>query len=620
MYVLFTLLAILMYIKMKKRYSLRKNKYFIISFLLFLLPTCLHAQFSLVLDSIQKLDTPLEKIRYVFGYVEDFTIRDSRSHLALLYNELATIARTQKDAVFSEYLEYRREHHLLTRELDSYGKIDITEQQVEKHLKANKLLFAGYDYHFLAQENFMLQRYGYAFENYFSAYELFEKIGFENTPHIDQFLHDFALSNYFFKNYEEVIRLMSISMKYPPCSQIHHIQRYNNIGLSYQKLGFRDSALFYIGKANELSLQYNNVDWQGICAGNIGNIFYGEKDYAKALPYFKQAYSLALNSIHEPIKVSCFLNVAKTLLQIDSIVQCNEYIQLAEHSLNNLIGKRRYGETQELESLKKSFFEVQSLYFMKQNQFEKAYQYKDSFALAQSHLDEQYNAAIVKMTSDKLTIQSAKLALIEKQKQKERQKLIYIILIIFIFCTGVTGYIYMYKLKEKKKFEAEKLLSLNKIIQIEKHQIETDLENAKNDLFSFKQKIAEQNKLIEHFENAPQPTKKEDDSQLNNRNNFLENLKNIRILTDADWINFQKNFELVYPVLSATIARFVPIFTIAEKRYIMLVKLGFSNKEMATALGVSEGAMRITWKRVREKLNIEAHETPTELIQKLENM
>src|SRR5690606_2436636 len=114
-----------------------------------------------------------------------------------------------------------------------------------------EMLYAGYCHHFLAQQHFWLQEYGYAFENYFAAYEIFEDLGFQNVPTISKFLHDFALSRYYFKDYNDVIRLMRISIKHTPYNSNHHIQLYNNLGSAYSKLQIRDSAMFYFNKTKE---------------------------------------------------------------------------------------------------------------------------------------------------------------------------------------------------------------------------------------------------------------------------------------------------------------------------------------------------------------------------------
>ena len=54
-------------------------------------------------------------------------------------------------------------------------------------------------------------------------------------------------------------------------------------------------------------------------------------------------------------------------------------------------------------------------------------------------------------------------------------------------------------------------------------------------------------------------------------------------------------------------------------RYLMLIKLHFSHKEMARALGVSDAAIRVTWSRVRKKLNGTLEDTPSSLIEKIMN-
>jgi DNA-binding CsgD family transcriptional regulator len=48
-----------------------------------------------------------------------------------------------------------------------------------------------------------------------------------------------------------------------------------------------------------------------------------------------------------------------------------------------------------------------------------------------------------------------------------------------------------------------------------------------------------------------------------------------------------------------------------------LAKLNFSNKEMSAALGVTPQAIRVTWHRLRKKLDLSEEETIEELVNRV---
>lgn len=100
-------------------------------------------------------------------------------------------------------------------------------------------------------------------------------------------------------------------------------------------------------------------------------------------------------------------------------------------------------------------------------------------------------------------------------------------------------------------------------------------------------------------------------------NQTLNNLKMVKILTDEDWYEFQYNFEASFPDFTSVVKSQTPALTVSEVRYLMLVKLQLNNKEMARALGVSEAAIRVTWSRIRKKLNGGSEDTPLDLIERI---
>jgi len=307
-----------------------------------------------------------------------------------------------------------------------------------------------------------MQDYELASENYFLAYDIFKKIGFENVPIISKFLHDFALFHYYFKNYKEVIKLMQISAKYPPYNNNHHIQLYNNLAVSYSNLGEKKVALFYFEKTRAIAKNYNDKTWEGIASGNIGDIFYKEKKYPEALKQYKNQYDILIKSPFDPIRISSYNNFAKVYLALDSIDKTKKFLGFAETDLNNLRKNKSYGDDQQLESLKRNYFDLKSQYLIRNNNFQEAIKYKDSLANAQYSLDSKYNSSVIKMSSDKLLIQKKELELSRKEEKEAKLQFFFTFIILIFFLGGGIGYFYMYKSRQKKKQQNEKALNYSR--------------------------------------------------------------------------------------------------------------------------------------------------------------
>lgn len=523
----------------------------------------------------------------------------------------------KKDKLLLGQLFFIREMWKQTDGLKDREQIDVLLNMADSFKANNQLLYAGQCHHFIAKNYFHLNEYGLAFENYFEAYDIFESIGFENVPNISKFLHDFALSRYFFKDYNEVIRLMHISMKHPPYNSNHHIQLYNNLGVSYSKLGQRDSAIFYFEKTKELGKKYNSKAWEGITLGNIGNIFFRERDYNTALQNYKQQYEVLKDSPFDPIRIFSYLNVAKAYLKLDSISKTEKFLKLAERDYNNLRKNKSYGDDQQLQASRKDYFEIKSDYFLKAKRFPEAIVYKDSLVIAQKKIDSIYNSAIIKMSADKLVVKNKELKLSEKEREKTHQQLFYITLISVILIVGGVIYVYMYLSRLKKKRQSERLIAQNRIAILEKQKAEKELRQAKSEIDHFVSKISEHNYIVSKLEEDLNKLKNLENREKQQVNQTLNNLKMVKILTDEDWYEFQYNFEASFPDFTSVVKSQIPALAVSEVRYLMLVKLQLNNKEMARALGVSEAAIRVTWSRIRKKLNGGSEDTPLDLIERI---
>src|SRR5699024_12021776 len=72
-----------------------------------------------------------------------------------------------------------------------------------------------------------------------------------------------------------------------------------------------------------------------------------------------------------------------------------------------------------------------------------------------------------------------------------------------------------------------------------------------------------------------------------NNKTVLSELRSQNILTQEDWNQFQDNFNQVYPDFIRNLRAVRPRPTKAEIRCLCMMKLDFSNNDMALASGVS---------------------------------
>ena len=84
-----------------------------------------------------------------------------------------------------------------------------------------------------------------------------------------------------------------------------------------------------------------------------------------------------------------------------------------------------------------------------------------------------------------------------------------------------------------------------------------------------------------------------------------ELLDNIDQKTREDnWGHFEMAFQNVYPDFSKNITRKFPILTPGELRHCILIRLGMSNKDMASVLYQSPNSIKVNRSRIRKKLGI----------------
>ncbi|MCB0665116.1 MAG: tetratricopeptide repeat protein [Saprospiraceae bacterium] len=95
---------------------------------------------------------------------------------------------------------------------------------------------------------------------------------------------------------------------------------------------------------------------------------------------------------------------------------------------------------------------------------------------------------------------------------------------------------------------------------------------------------------------------------------LMENIYDVRILTDMDWLEFKGAFEKVYPNFIQKLRHRYPILSEGDERLSLLIKLSLSSKEIAAILGISKDSVKKSRQRLRKKMDLEKED---DLLQKI---
>lgn len=257
--------------------------------------------------------------------------------------------------------------------------------------------------------------------------------------------------------------------------------------------------------------------------------------------------------------------------------------------------------------------------YEKLGDFKSAYEIEQRLkSMTESMLGQEIKAELARVeTQHYFEAKEAEIQAIHQKKQS-KLRLQYSIAISLFVILAITGFLLYYFTKMKKKKEKEVYLAKEKIMKLEKDKMETELKKAKMEMQFFIENLNEKNSLIDEISAELNKLQNTLDYEKQGMQTKLIEIKNSVILTDDDWKTFLQRFEIIYPDFIPYIKSEYPKITNAELRYLMLLKIGLSNKDMADTLGVSLNTIHVTWKRLREKLGISKEEAPQNLLKYLE--
>ncbi|MGZ3872751.1 MAG: hypothetical protein ACXVJD_07525 [Mucilaginibacter sp.] len=370
-------------------------------------------------------------------------------------------------------------------------------------------------------------------------------------------------------------------------------QGYNTLGLNYQKLGMLDSSDYYLKKCYDWAIANHNIDWQGIANDGLGTNLYLRGKYNQAIPLLRQNADLATKRKDWWSACGSLLVLADIDLKINNLARASSRVKLARQYIADAHLPLRADKLPML-------YPVLAKLYAAEGNGKRSQLYIDSTAIIKDSINRKTRDVHLLRMQQRMEIMQQndqmKNAMAEASAKKLERNLL-IALITAVISLSVSIY-----LQQHRKHRQDRQLK-----EIRLKQQEDELASAKEQLQELLQSMSEKNRLIAAFDKHVNQ---------NDRETFDE-LRKTSILTEHDWDRFKFLFEKVHPAYFDALNKKMPGISKAEVRFMALAKLKLNNKEMAAMLAVSPESLRVTWHRLRKKMQLPNNTSVDDLVESI---
>lgn len=426
--------------------------------------------------------------------------------------------------------------------------------------------------------------YELSFEYYLKLDRLLAQTSVRDFPNMVEYYCLIAERYYFFQDYGTAIKFLKKAIIAAPVNAFNWKAIWsakNTLGLTYQKLNQLDSSDFYFHQAIQSPFIKPGAIHYTIVEGNLGENQYLKGNYRQAIPLLCADLKNAVATKDWGLASGSATVLAAVYTRL----------KLWDSAWNLLQQSRQYIDSapavQHTRRLAK-WYPVISNWYLDQTNLLMANRYQDSTIIMNERLSKEFNALQLARAQQKID-KEREIAAAETLKESEarRNRQIIVLSAMLVLLIASAGILYIKQRKKHRSRQQAHQAALNATV----HELHT----AREHLSSSALEIAAKNKQIEELQT----------SEVALHQNELTTLQQFTILTEEDWINFRKAFEKLYPGYLGRLKQAAPMLTPAEIRFLALCRLGLSHKEMAAALGISSQSMRVTWHRIRKKINID---------------
>jgi len=375
----------------------------------------------------------------------------------------------------------------------------------------------------------------------------------------------------------------------------------NGIGNYFRYKNKKDTALIFYSRALEL---FNKIFYFKGIAGinnNIANFNFSEGNYSIALAHYLKSYKIAKSNNFIEDQKLYLINIGASyykLDQKDSAIFCfTEVINDSTQKMTLPI-LRAYNELYKV--YKKNNNYKKSLYYLELHE-----------SLSDSIFNKTLEEEIAKIkVASEISNKETELILMNKQKELDAShitKQFYLILLLGLLLLFLITFSYhFYRRKEFQAVQlsdkiAEEVLN-NKLKIIENELLKEKNEKKSREILSIEILNTHKNdtflniqKLVNQYKSDKKDTILHEIYHQIKNNNRIQN----------DWEAFKLHFEEVHPVFFDKLKEKYPDLTQNNLKLCAYIKIGFSNKEIASLLNVDSYSVKRAKIRLKKKMNID---------------
>jgi hypothetical protein len=432
---------------------------------------------------------------------------------------------------------------------------------------------------------------GAALSYHILADEIMNRLQPDETPRsLEGLKHDLMIHLYEIGDYHRAKEIMenAAGMDLHPLYQLLYADLHSQLWLAYQQY---DSSAHYIHQArNILDQDTSGIDrgWYGILEGNLAKIQYDQKFYAEAIPGFERAIAITNASRIYDVTASFGLMLANCYFQVDDIEKVRALMPLIRQAVYRqrkdvnfidlykwelVIGDTDYTPKRSLQLF--DSLDIRKLSLAKQNDRNllTKYEMEAEMTKYQARQDSMYAKIKRQLWLRNLLWAALGFALL---------------IALFIFSKG----------NKRIRLEQQRSSTLQQ-------QSEQELSASREQLLHFANSLQEKSRQIELLES---------NASMHDQHEALDHLRQSTILTEEDWGRFKVLFERAQPGFFTRLNERFANLTPGEMRFLALVKLSFTTREMASILGVSPVSVRSIRSRLLKKLDLSESENIEQLV------
>lgn len=383
---------------------------------------------------------------------------------------------------------------------------------------------------------------------------------------------------------------MAIEVKKKTIGVYNDKKQVEKMAMTYREIGW----LFWSQKIPDSAFKYLNISMEIFQAiDDLDQIIYNQKllaDWYYSLQYYRRART-AYGQTIEMLKRT---DNQKLLAKV--------YCLMAKNEINNkqLISATQYAKTgfEIAFELEEKGIMLQSVYLLTQiyegtGEVQNLIDSKELYWELRESLkieDNVSNNHIINIgiELDSAIIENALLKkdqeLKESQMKGQKRMVIFVlalIVLIILIAILVVRFLQL-RIKQERKHNREQLDLFTQSL-IQKNNLALELNQKLKQNQNFSRGVEEQKNLDQLFE--------------------------IRILTDEDWNRFKRFFDQTNPGFLIQLRQIFPELSPAEQRLFMLIRLELQTQEIASVLGIAPDSVRKTRKRLRKKIHLPKSES-----------